>query len=56
MKKGSLLMLHGCVVHGSYPNTSETRSRPMLLIPYITRGEKFVPGKVAQRAEQPLER
>jgi len=28
LKSGSLLMLHGCVIHGSYPNNSPTRSRP----------------------------
>lgn len=56
MKAGSLLMLHGCVIHGSYPNLSKTRSRPMLLIPYITSGEKFIPGEVANRKEFPLSR
>jgi len=56
MKQGSILMLHGCVIHGSYPNLSRTRSRPMLLVPYITRGEEFIPGKVGKRTEFPLSR
>ncbi|MBI2118331.1 MAG: phytanoyl-CoA dioxygenase family protein [Elusimicrobia bacterium] len=54
LKKGSILMLHGNVIHGSYPNLSKTRSRPMLLIPYLTKGAKFIPGNVAQRMEIPL--
>ncbi len=54
MKKGAVLMLHGNVIHGSYPNNSKTRSRPMLLIPYLSRGEQFIPGVTAQRKEFPL--
>ena len=54
LKKGSVLILHGNVIHESYPNTSKDRSRPMLLIPYITKGESFIPGKTAQRMEIPL--
>lgn len=51
LKRGSVVFLHGCVIHGSHPNTSVSRSRPMLLIPYITAGKSFIPGKVAQRKE-----
>lgn len=55
MKKGSLLVLHGNVVHGSYPNTSKDRDRPMILIPYGTKGiseqPNFLPGKIAERKE-----
>lgn len=51
MKKGDVLFLHGCVIHGSYPNASKIRSRPMLLIPYITAGESFIPGEKAKRKE-----
>lgn len=51
LKKGSVLILHGNVIHESYPNRSKKRSRPMLLIPYIIKGEKFIPGKTAQRME-----
>jgi phytanoyl-CoA hydroxylase len=54
LKKGSVLILHGNVIHESYPNMSKDRSRPMLLIPYITKGETFIPGKTAQRMEIPL--
>lgn len=54
MKKGSVLFLHGHCVHGSYPNNSSYRDRPMLLIPYLTNGHKFVPGKIGQRKELPI--
>ncbi len=58
MKRGSVLFLHGNVIHGSYPNNSLTRSRPMLLIPYgtkgISEGKNFISGNVAQRKEMPL--
>ncbi len=53
MKKGCVLILHGNVIHGSYPNKSK-RDRPMLLIPYITKGSEFISGNVAQRTEIPL--
>ncbi len=54
MKKGSLLILHGNVAHGSYSNNSN-RDRPMVLIPYGTKGisqqPNFLPGKTADRKE-----
>lgn len=48
VKKGDLLVLHGCVVHGSYPNLSE-RDRPLFQVTYIKRGYDFVSGKNANR-------
>lgn len=54
MKKGSVLFLDGHCVHGSYPNVSKDRSRPMLLIPYLANGYKFIAGKVGQRKELPI--
>ena len=58
MRQGSVLFLHGNVIHGSYPNNSKIRSRPMLLIPYgtkgISKGKNFVSGRVAKRQEIPL--
>ena len=47
-KKGDLLILHGNLVHGSYPNKSNL-SRPLYSVSYISSGEKFVPGLNAQR-------
>ena len=46
--KGDLLILHGNLIHGSYPNYSN-KSRPLLSCSYINVGEKFIPGKNAQR-------
>jgi len=54
LKKGSLLILHGNVAHGSYPNNSN-RNRPMLLIPYSTKGitqhPNFISGRTGKREE-----
>lgn len=48
VKKGDLLVLHGCVVHASRENSSE-RDRPLFQITYIKRGYDFVSGKNANR-------
>ncbi len=47
-KKGDLLILHGNLVHGSYPNKSR-KSRPLYSASYIPSGEKFISGANAQR-------
>ena len=49
LKKGSLLSFHGNVIHGSYSNTSETNWRPLLLMAFMRKGEKFNPGKTSKR-------
>lgn len=54
VKKGDMLVLHGDVIHGSYPNLSPTRSRPLFSISYISKGELFIPGRNANRMEIPL--
>lgn len=54
MPRGSVLFLHGHVIHGSYGNGSQDRDRPMLLIPYITKGAEFIPGQVAKRTPFPV--
>lgn len=58
IKKGSVLFLHGNVIHGSYPNLSKDRSRPMFSIPYgtkgITRGKTFLVGRKGKRKEMSL--
>ncbi len=54
LKKGSALILNGNVIHGSYPNRSPDRSRPFLLMTYITKGEDFIAGIKAQRGRFPL--
>jgi len=48
-RKGDVLFIHGHVIHGSYPNHSRTRSRPLLQLCYVTKGAKFIPGKNANR-------
>lgn len=53
LKKGSAVILHGNVIHGSYPNTSIDRSRMSLLITYINKGASFYPGKTTKR--EPIE-
>ena len=52
--KGGMLVLNGCVVHGSYPNVSPERSRPLCQLIYIKRGVDFIPGKNANRTAIPL--
>src|SRR3989338_9323140 len=54
MKAGSVLFLHGCVIHGSYSNRSENRDRPMLLSPYKTQGLSFISGEKGKRMEIPI--
>ena len=49
-KKGSLLVLHGNCIHGSYPNNSLI-DRPLLSCSYIPKGEEFSIGYNAQRKE-----
>ena len=53
-KKGDVLVLHGCVIHGSCSNESVDRSRPLCQLVYIKRGKDFIPGKNANRKEIPL--
>ncbi len=48
-KKGSMLVLHGDLVHGSHPNLSPTRSRPLFSVSYINKGVAFWSGKNAKR-------
>ncbi|MBF0332760.1 MAG: phytanoyl-CoA dioxygenase family protein, partial [Alphaproteobacteria bacterium] len=47
--KGTMLVMHGNLIHGSYANRSPDRSRPMLSMSFIPEGEPFVPGATAQR-------
>jgi ectoine hydroxylase-related dioxygenase (phytanoyl-CoA dioxygenase family) len=54
MKKGGMLILHGNCAHGSYPNTSADKSRPIYSITYVKKGESFLVGKNANRIEYSL--
>ncbi|HEU5281040.1 MAG TPA: phytanoyl-CoA dioxygenase family protein [Gammaproteobacteria bacterium] len=48
--KGAALFIHGHVVHGSNPNTTN-EWRQVLLNTFIRKGEPFRPGNYAQREE-----
>ena len=48
-KKGSGMILHAHVIHGSSSNNSENGWRPMLLMAFIRKGAKFSPGRTANR-------
>lgn len=54
LKKGSVLFIHGHVVHASNENES-TYNRYVLLNTYIKQGVYFRPGQYAGREEIPLE-
>lgn len=49
IKRGSVLFIHGHVVHGSNPNLSDS-DRSVLLNTYIKEGEAFRSGAYAQRS------
>jgi ectoine hydroxylase-related dioxygenase (phytanoyl-CoA dioxygenase family) len=52
--KGGMIVLHGDLIHGSYPNRTTDRSRPLFSISYITKGKDFIPGNSAKRTVIPL--
>lgn len=49
--KGDALFLHGHIIHGSYPNTHQTKSRPLFSVSFVPRGTKFISGKNNKRKE-----
>lgn len=49
VKKGGYLVLHGEMIHGSHPNVSPTRSRPVFQATYVKRGVSFFEGRNAKR-------
>ncbi len=53
-KKGAAMFMSGNTLHGSRPNKSQTRSRPIYTNTYIPNGEEFVPGRNAARVPIPL--
>jgi len=48
-EKGDMLVLHGHIIHGSYANTSDHRSRPLFSITYCNKDAPFLKGKNANR-------
>ncbi|MDO8509336.1 MAG: phytanoyl-CoA dioxygenase family protein [Nanoarchaeota archaeon] len=52
--KGDVLVLHGNVIHGSYPNISKILSRPLYMNTYLPPGEDYNPGVIAKRERMKL--
>jgi ectoine hydroxylase-related dioxygenase (phytanoyl-CoA dioxygenase family) len=49
VSKGSVCYIHSHLVHASNSNKTQDRWRQVLLCTYIRKGEKFRPGRYAQR-------
>ncbi|MEQ8195250.1 MAG: phytanoyl-CoA dioxygenase family protein [Rhodospirillales bacterium] len=47
--RGSVVFIHGHLVHGSYPNTSHDRFRRSLLVTYLRQGAPFRKGRDNKR-------
>lgn len=44
-RKGGICFQHGNIIHGSYPNSTQERSRNQYSIAYLNEGEKFLGGR-----------
>lgn len=53
--KGGICLQHGDVIHGSYPNLTEDRSRGQYSMAYMNVGEKFLRGRTSIKAPVILE-
>lgn len=49
-KRGDLLLIHGLLLHGAFPNLSKDRWRRKLYMHYIKDGDPFWPGWNARRS------
>lgn len=49
VKAGSVLIMNSHLIHGSYPNNSPTRSRPLFSVTYVTKGINVPRGANAKR-------
>lgn len=54
MKKGSLYIQHGNLIHGSYPNKSQNRPRPHFGIMYVVKGVPYTLGST-RKDTKPIE-
>lgn len=54
MKKGSLYIQHGNLIHGSYPNKSQNRPRPHFGIMYVVKGVPYTLGNT-RKDTKPIE-
>ena len=55
LPKGAICLMHGNLIHGSYPNLSETRSRPQYSMAYLNKGEPFDSGKTSKKEVMEVE-
>ena len=53
--KGGVCFQHGNLIHGSYPNLTENRSREQYSMAYMNRGEKYLRGRTSIKAPVTLE-
>ncbi len=53
--KGGICLQNGNLIHGSYPNFSQTRSRHQYSVAYLNEGEKFMEGSTSVRIPIPVE-
>lgn len=49
VEAGSVLIMNSHLIHGSYPNYSPTRSRPLFSVTYVTKGIDVPYGNNAKR-------
>lgn len=52
IKAGSVLIMNSHLIHGSYPNNSPTRSRPLFSVTYVTKGVDVPRGTNAKRERE----
>lgn len=53
--KGGVCLQHGNVIHGSYPNLTENRSREQYSMAYLNEGASFLRGRTSIKAAAALE-
>jgi len=54
VKQGAMFVMNSHLIHGSYPNKSKTRSRPLFSISYATKGVEILRGINANRIRIPV--
>ena len=54
VQAGSVLVMNSHLMHGSYPNNSETRDRPLFSVSYVSKGVEVPFGVNAKRIRFPV--
>lgn len=54
VKTGSVLIMNSHLMHGSYPNYSPTRSRPLFSVSYVSKSVEVPYGNNAKRVRIPV--